>query len=545
MKELLSMGEHMRWPEPGSSSEWEVHREADVLVLGGGPAGTWAAWNAASAGARVVLADKGYCGTSGAALSGVTHWYVEPDRRDAAIASRSETTGGLHENRWMARVLDQTYRNLNMMAEWDFPFPMDDQGRPYRKTLQGPEYLKLMRRQVLRAKVDILDHSPALELLVDDDGAVAGAAGFRRQTGERWAVRASAVVIATGGCAFLSNAVGCNVLTGDGYLLAAEAGADLSGMEFSNVYGISAAFASVTKRGGFEYATFYTADKRPIDGANAGQNGTGKRVIGRALLEGPVYARLDRASDEERSWYRQAQPNFFLPYDRRGIDPFTQFFPITLRSEGTVRGTSGIRIVDDSCATSVSGLYAAGDAATRELLVGGSSGGGSGNAAWAMSSGTWAGRGAAAHARVLGSASARRTVRGIGQAGLRPAASAGTLKAADVVAQVQAEILPYDRNLFRRGDRLEKSLSSLHSLWSDIRADLAPEGAAIVRARESAAMVATARWMYTAALARTESRGVHIREDHTLTDPLQQRRQVVNGLDQIHLSTEQSMHASA
>jgi 2-polyprenyl-6-methoxyphenol hydroxylase-like FAD-dependent oxidoreductase len=38
----------------------------DVLVLGGGPAGTWAALSAAKQGARVVLADKGYCGTSGA-----------------------------------------------------------------------------------------------------------------------------------------------------------------------------------------------------------------------------------------------------------------------------------------------------------------------------------------------------------------------------------------------------------------------------------------------------------------------------------------------
>ena len=57
--------------------------DADVLVLGGGPAGTWAALAAARAGARVVLADKGYCGTSGATASGGNNlWYVPPD--DAA-----------------------------------------------------------------------------------------------------------------------------------------------------------------------------------------------------------------------------------------------------------------------------------------------------------------------------------------------------------------------------------------------------------------------------------------------------------------------------
>ena len=41
----------------------------DVLVIGGGPAGTWAAIKAAQAGVDVVLADKGYTGASGATAS--------------------------------------------------------------------------------------------------------------------------------------------------------------------------------------------------------------------------------------------------------------------------------------------------------------------------------------------------------------------------------------------------------------------------------------------------------------------------------------------
>ncbi|MEU6295178.1 FAD-dependent oxidoreductase [Streptomyces erythrochromogenes] len=59
----------------------------DVLVVGGGPAAAWAALAAAQAGARVVLADKGYCGTSGATAAGGTGvWYVPPDpaTREAA-----------------------------------------------------------------------------------------------------------------------------------------------------------------------------------------------------------------------------------------------------------------------------------------------------------------------------------------------------------------------------------------------------------------------------------------------------------------------------
>lgn len=72
---------------------------------------------------------------------------------------------------------------------------------------------------------------------------------------------------------------------------------------------------------------------------------------------------------------RIAQPNFFLQFDRMGINPFEDRFEVTLRLEGTVRGTGGIRIIDETCATSVPGLFAAGDAATRELICGGFTGG--------------------------------------------------------------------------------------------------------------------------------------------------------------------------
>lgn len=50
-------------------------------------------------------------------------------------------------------------------------------------------------------------------------------------------------------------------------------------------------------------------------------------------------------------------------------------------------------------AATVPGLYAASDAATRELICGGFTGSGSHNAAWATSSGYWAGKAAANYAR--------------------------------------------------------------------------------------------------------------------------------------------------
>jgi len=518
-----------------TSNKFPQTFETDVLVIGGGPAGTWSAWSAANSGARVILVDKGYCGASGcAAASGNGVWYVppQPESREAAMASREALGGFLSSRDWIQRVLDQTYTNVNQLADWGYPFPVDEEGRPYRRSLQGPDYMRLMRKQIKRAGVEIFDHSPALQLLVDAEGAVAGATGINRQTGEKWVVRAGAVIIATGGCAFLSKALGCNVLTGDGYLMAAEAGAEMSGMEFSNAYGIAPAFSSVTKTLFYNWATFTDEDGIPIPGAGSQK---GRSVIAKTLLTQPVYAIIDKASVEMRATMRLSQPNFFLPFDRAGIDPFTQRFPVTLRLEGTVRGTGGIRITDYNCATSVRGLYAAGDAATRELICGGFTGGGSHNAAWALSSGYWSGQSAAIYSRNLG-LQAKRQVEVVGGVGF-VSGSQNQISSEEIIKATQAEVFPYNRNYFRTEEGLTESLQRLHSLWDEISNSEIADDHQIVRTREVASMVATARWMYSSALERKETRGMHKHEDYPEQDAQQQHHLISGGLDQVWVKT--------
>jgi succinate dehydrogenase/fumarate reductase flavoprotein subunit len=385
-----------------------------------------------------------------------------------------------------------------------------------------------MRKRVKQAGAKIFDHSPALELLVDADGVVSGASGLHRQTGERWTIHAGAVVIATGGCAFLSGALGCNVLTGDGYLMAAETGAELSGMEFSNAYAMSTEYGSVTKTLFYNWATFTHEDGRPVEGA---KSKGGRSVIAKELGSGRVFAQLDKADEQTRAAMRLAQPNFFLPLDRAGIDPFSQRFPITLRLEGTVRGTGGLRIVDETCATTVPGLYAAGDAATRELICGAFTGGGSHNCAWAMSSGAWAGEAAGQFSKQRDAVDAQGANRA-GDIGLRDRV-ARSLDASQLTKDVQAEVVPYERNYFRNAERLESSLSRLDALWDDATKADAAETANVVKTRESAAMLATARWMYRSASSRTESRGMARRLDHPHLDKAQRRSIHTGGLREV------------
>jgi succinate dehydrogenase/fumarate reductase flavoprotein subunit len=516
------------------SSEDEVQLTADVLVIGGGPAAAWAAWAAADRGVKVVIADKGFLGASGAAAaSGNGIMAPSPEDWDKVLWERYRLGKGLANLRWIERVIEKTWLSLPLVEEWGYRFPKEN-GESVRQSYYGPEYMRVLRKNLLRVGVQILDQSPVLELLLADDGSVAGARGVQRQHHRAYTVRAGAVVMANGGCAFLSNALGCNTNTGDGMLMAVEAGGELSSMEASNHYAISTAFnATVTRGVPFGWASYTDEAGNDLGGYINGRRDPS--FLPNALLKGPVYARLDRATPEVKAVIEKSHFIAFLPYKKAGIDPYTERVPVTLLLEGTVRGTGGIRIVNDSCGTKVPGLYAAGDAASREFLAGLASGGGGPNAAWAISTGQWAGEGAAAFAQSLGARASERVVRPAGQAGLRsPSPTSETFDSEAIVEGVQAEMFPLEKNYFRCEQTLLDSLAKLEKLWQQVQGNPKQDTARDVEfSRRAASLTAVARWAYFSALHRTETRSEHIRVDYPETDPNQRYYQATGGLDRL------------
>ncbi len=515
----------------------------DVLVIGGGPAAAWAAIAARERGAEVVVVDKGYVGASGAfAASTSGHKVVPPvsELRDPVKFERYAMGGFLAQHRWWDRLLEITYDRAPRVWEWaGYDIPVWERSTKHSyKSLQGSETMRILRGVLEQKGVQLLDQSPALELLIDDEGAVAGARGITRQNDVAvpWTVKAGATVIASGGVAWLSKALGCNTNTGDLHLAAAEVGAELSSMEFSAHYCIAPAYSTVTKGAYYRYATFYAEDGKDLTDVLMKNGHRSTSAVAKELLKGPVYARLDRGTDDPnvRQMLQLGQPNFFAAFFRAGIDPFEQRFPITLVLEGTVRGTGGVRVANDECGTTVPGLYAAGDAATRELNCGGFTGGGGPNMTWAIGSGNIAGRAAADFARSLGRAVNKRAVERTGGAGLRARNPASSYDANAVVKGVQDEVLPFERNIFRSEKTLVDSLSKLDRLWNEVQGAPAQDTAQqLVRSREAAALVATARWSYFAGLQRTETRGMHKRLDHPDLDPAQRHYLRVGGLDKL------------
>jgi succinate dehydrogenase/fumarate reductase flavoprotein subunit len=421
-----------------------------------------------------------------------------------------------------------------------YDFSSDDSGAVHYRSLRGPEYMRAMRRLAQDNGVRLLDQSPARELLLHSDGSAAGARGLQRQRGREWSARAGAVVLATGGCAFMSRLLGSQTNTGDGYLMAAEAGAEFSGMEFCSYHTVSPIFSTMTRSMSYAFATYFDAAGREL---SIPQGAESTPVLGRALLNGPVFCHLGRMPEDIRAVLPQISPNFMLPFVRKRIDPFNETFEVTLRGEGTVRGTGGLRIVSDDCSTSVPGLFAAGDAASRERVAGATTGGGAQNSAWALSSGQWAGKGAALRGRTIG----RRmdhAVEAIGGAGLRPrCVSSSAASAKEVIAMMQGEMLPFDKMIFRSNQRLARSLSVLEGAWANVEGAGQPSDIENGRSREAAALVATARWCYASARARDESRGMHIRDDAPGQNDEYARRLLVGGLDQVWTRFERTPHS--
>ena len=525
-----------------SSNPADIVVKADVLIVGGGMAGAWAAATAARTGASVVLADKGYCGTSGVtATAGPGHWWVPPyppEARPEAIRARANAGLGLCDPDWMARVIALTWEALPTLAGY-YEFPRDASNIVQYRGLRGPEYMRALRRLIADLGVSILDQSPVLELLQRPDGSIGGACGVRRQHGNAlYRVESGATVLATGGTSFMSHLLGSRTNTGDGYLMAAEAGAELSGMEFTAAYTVAPQHSTMTRSMSYAFATYYDTDGHEIAPAGPDQI----RLLARELLRGPVFCSLHRMPQDIRDHLPTISPNLMLPFARWNIDPFNDRFEVTLHNDGTIRGTGGVRVVGDDCATSVPGLFVAGDVATRELVAGATSGGGAQNSAWALSSGHWAARGAVDFARSRDRRSMPLTP--VGQAGLRPLGTARTSDVGAIVQAVKDEMHPLDRNLFRSGEKLRRSQQRLDSAWKEIRHFSGAAAANPLPAREAAALVASARWSLAAALARDESRGLHQREDRPGTSAGFDRRIVVSGLDSIRTGFEDEVHPS-
>ena len=543
--------------------------ETDVLVVGAGGAGMYAAIAAAREGARVLLADKSMVGRGGATIMAqmtVAAAVAEqgPDDWTQHLADTLEAGRGLVDEPLAALLCEGAVMRIREMDEWRVGWARDGDGRMCQVTAPGhgvarcvyvdflntgPAVAQTLRRQCARTPGINKASGLAVTDLVTNDGVAAGAVGFNLEDGAPVTVAARAVVIATGGLTRLyrRNSASAN-MTGEGYTLALRAGAELIDMEFPQFFPIGHLAPRLVGMDPIMWDPFrYKLGGRLLNAAGEefvhryGGEDEGRYVTTRDIISYAITkeAEAGRATEGggvhlsfEHLGERELREAFGPVIDRlaaNGIDltrRAIEVSPIAHYHMGGIR-------VDGEMATSVPGLYAAGEA------VGGASGANrlSGNAIpEALVFGETAGRHAARHAREGASAWTRETARPhlerlAANGGHRPAGESGR-NAGAALGELRAELaeLMWDKvGVLRTGVGLGEALDRIRALRLELDAIPVPHEGPYDLARQDwfdlRGGLMTAESIALAALERTESRGAHQREDHPETDPEQARSQ--------------------
>ena len=224
--------------------------DCDVLCIGAGGAGLVAGATAAEAGARVVVISKGPYGCGNTRIAGglVLRPNISPkDSPDALM--RDMLVGGafLNDQRLLESFCDRAHLAAELMEQFGVLFSRKSSGEPaplpvplgghsLPRTLSGySEGIPIgtaLRSTAARRGVRILDETIALSLLKNGRAAT-GALCLTRLTGEFVAVGAKQTILATGGLGWLfyPHTSNSRAMTGDGFALALDAGAELVDME--------------------------------------------------------------------------------------------------------------------------------------------------------------------------------------------------------------------------------------------------------------------------------------------------------------------------
>jgi succinate dehydrogenase/fumarate reductase flavoprotein subunit len=290
-------GQAPDWPYP-VRFEQEQEIETDVLVIGGGIAGCWAAISAARQGLKVALVEKGDTVRSGAGGPGCDHWCnapanplsnVDPDEWAEHMADRPYCNGigvqiqcrenydtllELEQMGGKIRDTDDEYAGATGRDEKtklmisprytrvhsyvpDIIKPITLKSNPDHKLnnvvirVWGSTFKPALKKECKRLGVKIFDRVMATSLLTENGvqgGRVVGATGVNNRTGEFMIFKSKATILATAGAGsiwLISTELGgysnmmSRTITGDGTVMAWRAGAELTMMEASGVMRIA------------------------------------------------------------------------------------------------------------------------------------------------------------------------------------------------------------------------------------------------------------------------------------------------------------------
>jgi succinate dehydrogenase/fumarate reductase flavoprotein subunit len=519
--------------------------ETDVLVIGGGLAGIFAAIKAREEGVSVTVVDKGYVGKSGAALFANNCSIFNPEwgHNLKDWMTQIAETGDYMNNPEMTEItLREAYERYQDLVSFGVQFPKGDDGElimlPRKGVLtdyalfRGSVWMPTLRNPVLKSGAKIMDRIMLTDLL-KQDGRVVGAVGFHTRTGDFYIFKAKATVMCTGG-----GSLGFAFSTYDGDAMAYRAGAEISGKEFS-ISG-TGAFSYMGSGYGY-YGDRKEGDTRiSLEGKELKPLPPGWRVsmfidkyvdsegykVNRYTMasavhlgHAPLYWNLDDATPNDISATLKLSGQSAVDLTKGGL------YQAPIRMEiyvgWAVHCATGISASDTKGGTSLPGLYAAGDG-YNSRAVGAKyvhRGFGTRNA---MVIGTRAGRSAAEFARKAGKIAVDPAeIARLKNSTYEPIERKSGFEQNWILLQLKTITYPYYVWFVRHGDRLKAALTLVEFVKNHLNPMMyaKPRDAHGLRlAHETKGRVLSVEMMLRAALFRTESRGVHYREDYPHRD---------------------------
>ena len=225
----------------------KIDYDVDVLIIGGGGAGSSCAIEAHNAGANVMIVTKLRIGDANTMMAegGIQ---AADKENDSPVQHYLDCFGGGHfaaKPELVKRLVMEAPDAIKWLNDLGVEFDKAEDGTMVTthgggtsrkrmhaaKDYSGSEIMRTIRDEVLNLGIPVVEFTSAVELLKDEKGQTAGAVLLNMETGDYSVARAKTVVIATGGAGRMhyqgfptSNHYGA---TADGLVLAYRVGSKL------------------------------------------------------------------------------------------------------------------------------------------------------------------------------------------------------------------------------------------------------------------------------------------------------------------------------